>query len=175
MHKVSLKPLFILSLAYTLFIPIFLPLCHLSTFSPFLAYTYHKKTLIQSLWISILCGLMIDLCTSQLHFGLYALNFAITTLLLFSKKRHFFDEKPLSLSIFTFFISAIATLTLLLLTISFDAQLSLNWPTIISDVFLMSIADALYAFIGFTLPIKLYFHLKQHPWKFLQKKAETQE
>jgi len=165
MRQVSLLYSFALAISAALFGTVFFPNLRLMAFAPFLAIAYNRLSLTSALWISTLCGLALDLFSSQMHFGFFSLSYALTTLLIYQQKRHFFDEKPQALSIFTALISIVATCIQLLLNYLFDKQILFSWKLVMSDLIGMPMIDALYAFLWFTLPIRLYLHIKQVGWR----------
>lgn len=155
---------FFLALVATLFFPIFLPHLHLLTFTPFLALACMRKSFIYVLWLSILSGLVLDLFTSEVGFGLNALAYVLTTVVLYNQKRHFFVDKPLGLSVYTTFISFVVSFFLLIFQrVSFS--LGMN----VTELLIMPIIDGLYAFLWFTCPLTLYHHAKKIGWRRLFK------
>lgn len=173
MKKTPLIIPFCLALFAALFATVFFPHSRILSFAPFLAIVYMRKNFATSLWIAALCGLILDLLSSQLRFGLYSLNFCLTTLLVYHQKRHFFDDKPLALSLFTALISCISSAVLLFLVCIFDKTFPFNWTLIVSDLIGMSIIDAIYAFFWFTCLIKLYYQVRERGWRiFLFKKSQ---
>ncbi|HKZ00135.1 MAG TPA: hypothetical protein VJ112_03105 [Rhabdochlamydiaceae bacterium] len=165
MKQVSLLYSFALAVSAALFGTVFFPNLRLMAFAPFLAIVYNRLALTPSLWIATLCGLALDLFSSQMRFGFFSLSYALTTLLIYQQKRHFFDDKPLALSLFTALISIAATCIQLLLSCLFDKQVIFSWKLVMSDLIGMPMIDALYAFLWFTLPIRLYLHIKQVGWR----------
>lgn len=161
MRQVPLIFPFSLALFFAIFGTVFLPDIRLFAFSPFLALLYNKTSLVRALWIATLCGLIIDLFCSEFHLGVYALNFCLTTLILYKQKKHFFEDKPLALSLFTALISIVSTVILLLLIFVFDHGLPFSKRLIVTDLVIMPIADALYAFLWFFCPMRLYLHIKK--------------
>jgi len=143
---------------------VFLPQVHLLAFSPFLALLYNKTSFIKSLWIASLCGLTIDLLSSEFRFGIHALNYCLTTLLLYKQKRHFVEDRSLALSLFTAIVSIASTLLQFFLISIFDRALPLSGKLIITDLVIMPLADAAYAFLWFICPMKLFIHIKKVGW-----------
>jgi rod shape-determining protein MreD len=139
----------------------FFPNIRLHSFAPFFALAYNRKSLMTSLWIAALCGIAVDLLCSQLKFGLYSLNYCLTTLLSYRQKKHFFEDKPLALSLFTALISGISTLIQLLLTYAFDQGLPFTWKLALTDLIGMPCIDALYAFVWFSCPMQAYVFVKR--------------
>jgi len=152
---------FILAVIATACASVFLPHIRLHTFAPFLALLYSRCSRMSSFWISSLCGLLIDALGSELRFGVHALSFSVATLFLYSQKKHFYHDKPLALSLFTFQISLIITLILFLFSCLSHSLPPISMKWMISDFLLMSFFDALYAFIWFSLPLFLYSYLKR--------------
>ncbi len=125
-----------------------------------------QKSYTASLWIATLCGLIIDLLSAQHRFGLYALTFALTTLILYNQKNQFFDDKPLGLSIFTAVISMLASLIQLIIVSAFGNSVSLSLELLLTDVLAISFIDAIYAFLWFTCPLKGYIYIKMRIVRF---------
>jgi len=175
MKNIPLVVPFGLALFATLFTSVFFPHLRLLAFAPFLAIVYMRKSFVTSLWIAALCGLLLDLFSSQLRFGLYALNFSLITFLIYHQKRHFFDDKSFTLSLFTALLSCLSSSLLLLLICLFDKKFPFNWTLLLTDIIGMSIIDAIYAFLWFTCLIKLYYQLRQHGWRIFLFKKRTEE
>jgi len=165
MRQVPLSFPFGLALFFTLFTTVFFPKIPLFTFSPFFALLYYRRSLATALWIATLSGLMIDLLTSEFRLGIHAWDACITTLLLYKQKKHFFEDKPLALSLFTILISATSTLMQWLLIATFDRSLPLSGKGIVTDLFLMPIVDGAYAFFAFTCPMQLFVYIKKRGWR----------
>jgi rod shape-determining protein MreD len=165
MRQASLIFSFSLALFFAICGTVFLPRVHLLAFSPFLALLYNNTHFIKALWIASLCGLIIDLLSSEFHFGVHALNYCLTTLLLYKQKKHFVEDRALALSLFTVIISIISTLLQFFLISIFDRALPLSGKLILTDLMIMPMADAAYAFIWFTCPLKLFTHIKKIGWR----------
>ena len=175
MKQIPLLLPFLLALVYAVFGTALLPGLHLSAFAPFLAITLMRKGFIPSLWIAALSGLVLDLLNSEMRFGLYALNFSLTALLLHAQKKHFFDDRPFALALFTAVISSVSTLLQYVLLSLFDQKLPLSFGTALSDLVGMPLLDGVYAFIWFNAPIRFYLYARRIGWRNLFKKqAEFQ-
>lgn len=142
----------IFSFLATLIIPVYFPYGRLLFFAPALIITYYKKNLIQSLWISLLCGLLMDLLSDNERFGLHTLAYCSTTLLLYKQRQHFFADSLSTLPLMTFFFASLSTLILATLLYTFEnrAVYSVKWFFI--DLLLLPSLDAIYAFSLFILP-----------------------
>jgi rod shape-determining protein MreD len=169
--QVPLLYSFSLALFAALFGTVFFPNIRLMAFAPFLAIVYNRRSFVFSLWIASLCGLILDLSSSQMRFGFFALCYALMTLLIYKQKRHFFEDKPLALACFAALISFATTGVQLFLQCAFESQVQLSWSLFLSDLIAMPIADAIYAFLWFTLPIRGYQYLKRVGWKEILAKS----
>jgi len=177
MQKVPLW--FPLALAgfFTLFNSALLPEVKLFSLVPLLVFFYNRFSFAKALWISALCGLGIDLLSSEFRLGLHALEYSLVTFALYHQKKHFFEEKPLAFSLFTILISVVATIVELCLIAVFDKPLPLSEKLLVTDLVILPLIDALYAFVCFSLPIRFYLHVKKVGWSTLLGKAvkEVQE
>ncbi len=175
MRQIPLCFSFGLALVAAIFGSVFFPYLHLCFFAPFLALTYHASTLSKSLWLSLVCGVILDLLSSEFKFGIYTLTFVLATLILYAHKRHFFEDKPLALSIFTAIISGVLTILQFVLVHLFDRGIPFSTLTVLTDVIFMSAIDGVYAFLWFTCPIRLYIYTKKVGWKNLLRKPQHEE
>ncbi|MBY0528712.1 MAG: hypothetical protein K2P51_00810 [Rhabdochlamydiaceae bacterium] len=165
MKTVPLSFPFFLSLFFTAFGTVFFPQIRLIAFAPFLALLYSRAPFLFSLWISAIAGLCIDLFGSQSRFGLYALNYCLTTFILYKHKRHFFEDKPIALSCFTAIISSLSTLLQLCLSSIFDQAIPFSWKFVSFDLLMMPCIDALFAYVCFFNCMKLYIKVKSIHWQ----------
>ena len=147
---------FFVALLLNVTIPIIWPSWRLFFFAPFLIILYYQKPLTTCLWGAMLCGLVLDLLSTRTHFGLYALNYALTTLVLYPQQRHFFGDNLSTLPLMTYFFSFLSTLLQSLLMYTFGSPFLISWHWIFADLFLMPLCDSAYAFICFILPWKLF-------------------
>lgn len=175
MRHVPLYFSFGLAFFAAVFGSIFFPFLHLSFFAPFLALAYHARPATRALWISLGCGVILDLLSSEFRFGLYSLAFVLTTLVLYPQKRHFFEDKPLAFSLFASLIAAFSTGTTLILAYLFDRSVPFSAMSAFIDLGLMSLIDGVYAFLWFTCPMRLYTYIKKVGWRNLFRKMETDE
>ncbi len=160
MRKIPYSLPFFLALFTAIFGAIFFPLLPLQPFTPLLAITYYTSSLETALFFAALCGCLTDLVSSEFQFGLYTANFILTTCLLYPFKNHFFEDNPLSFSLFTGSISACITVIQTIIAYLFDRGIHVSFSSFFGDLIFISTLDALYAFFWFTSPIKLYSRLK---------------
>jgi rod shape-determining protein MreD len=144
--------LFFYALAIAITFPTLFPQLRLMFFAPFLVFVFYHKNKILSLWISLLCGLIVDLLSAQTRLGFYALNYCLTTSILYSQKRNFFEDSLMTLPVMTFFFSFLSTFIQFCLLYIFGQGLLLSWEWVNNDLLWMPFKDALYAGIAFSLP-----------------------
>lgn len=136
-------------------VTLFFPSLNIQFFSAFLVFIIYKESLTSALTWAIFAGFILDLTAYSLHFGFLPLSLALTTLLLYDKKRHFFLDSLTTFPIMTTLFSSLSTLLLALFA---QIPLSLNW--IASDIILMPLLDGIAAFLVYTLPF-IYFGTKR--------------
>jgi rod shape-determining protein MreD len=120
---------------------------------PGLILTFYKHNFITSLWASFTVGLILDLMAVEIQFGLYAINYCITTWILYRQKRNFFEDYLSTIPVMTFFFSVISTSIQLVLLQAFGNGIPISWQWMACDMVVMPACDALYAFAFFTLPL----------------------
>lgn len=148
---------FLLSFIAYIFAALWFPSYRFMYFAPFLALTLIKKDLQTSLWTATLCGLIMDLSSSGIHFGLYALTYLITTLLLYRVRRRFYEESFFSLPLYTFILSMTWSLISFLLFFGYYPP---DPPVLFSNFILMPFLDCLYAFFWFSCLLLIYTQQK---------------
>ncbi len=169
MKKPPLYFPFLLAFLMTLISTAVFPGIRLMTFAPFFALSYYRLSFPKALWLSFGCGLLLDLLSSELRFGLYALASTAITAVLYMQKRHFFEDKPLAFAAFSALISLVLTAFLLFLT-----DIKLDFTSLLTNLLLMPAIDGLYAFLWFTCPMKLYIYIQKTGWRNLLKKADEE-
>lgn len=175
MRVVPLLFFFTFALAAALFGSIFFSFFPLSAFAPFLAIVYYTAPFSKALWISCGCGFILDLLSSEFHFGVHALTLTMTSALLFHQRRHFFEDKPMAFSLFSAVISCLETSLQMVFVYLFDRGIPFSLATIVTDLILLPIADGLYGFLWFTCPMQLYIYIKKKGWKALFQKRINDE
>lgn len=128
------------------------PTLRLTFFAPWIVIVFYRKSLLNALWASVLCGIVIDLLASDTLFGIYACNYALTTWILYSYKRNFFEDNLSTLPMMAYFYSILSTLLQVILLYVFQEGLNISWQWIGTDMLLMPALDACYAFLIFVLP-----------------------
>jgi cell shape-determining protein MreD len=156
LQKKNLLFVFLSALALTLFVPVVFPTLKLVFLAPFLIVLLYKKPLITCLWGSLICGLILDILSPHTRLGLYSMNFTLTTGILYAQRRHFFADKASTLPIMTFFFSVISTVIQGVLLNTFEGPFQISWGWLFSDLIVMPLMDASYAFLIFILPYLLF-------------------
>jgi rod shape-determining protein MreD len=125
-------------------------------FAPFLAIVMARQNYISTLRYAFICGLAMDLLTMQFRLGIYALGYCLACVAAYPLRRHFFEDKPIAISLYSALISSVATVIQLLLSWAFDQGVPFSWSLIATDLILLPIADGIYALAWFVLPIYLF-------------------
>lgn len=156
MSSLALGLFFLFSCFTTLTSPLFSIPLPLFAFSPYLILTLYYRPFRISLRHAFLCGLILDLLSSSLPLGFFAFILMLCLTLFYRFKSLFFIDKILTLPILTFLFSIVMTLThrLALNIFCTKSPLTLKW--IGSDLVLLPLVDALFAFVFFALPHKFF-------------------
>lgn len=153
--------LFAYTAALALTLPMLFPLWHILYFAPFIIVTFYRSTLNGSLWWSLLCGFIIDLYSADTRMGTYALNYCLTTFVLFQYKMHLFEKKFYTLFMMTFCFTILSTIvqTVIFLIIGKLFSLSLYWA--VNDLIILPFQAGIYAVIAFAIPLHFIAQLKR--------------
>ena len=84
---------FFLALIAAILFPAIIQWIPLTFFAPFLVIAYYKCGYVKCLWLSLLCGLIIDLLSSHTTTAIHSINYCITTAILYNRTKFFFDDK----------------------------------------------------------------------------------
>jgi len=152
----NLTIIFLATILAALSLPVVLPGWRLMVFAPFLVVIFYKKSFLVCLWWSLACGLFVDLLTSNDQFGLHAVNYCLTSAILFTQRRNFFADSLTTLPLMTFFFACLSTIVQCLLIYTFERDNIFSWEFFLTDMVYMPACDALYAFIFYILPF-LFF------------------
>ncbi|MFZ0566065.1 MAG: hypothetical protein WAM28_07765 [Chlamydiales bacterium] len=136
----------------TLFCPALFSKFHLLYFAPYLILSYYKFSRFAVLWRAIGCGILIDLFSSTPCFGLSSINYCLVSFFLYGQTRNFFEDKLSTLPLMTALFSFLSTLISVILALCFDQKIVLSWKWSVTDLIGMSLFDALFALIFFSLP-----------------------
>lgn len=148
--------LFLYSFFISQVVVLFFPYTHLLGFAPFLILCFYKNSLISCLWLSLLCGLVIDLFSSEMRLGMNAFNYCLTTYCLYRFQFYFFEDRYSSLPIMTGCYTCLSTIIQVVLLKLNDQTISLSWEWAFDAMLLTPMQGALYAAIAFSLPSMLF-------------------
>lgn len=145
----------IISFLTFFFFPIFFPKLRLLFFAPYLISSLYKKSIWTTLWRGLFVGVIIDLFSSSSSFGLTSLVYVLSCFLLSSQKRNFFEDKLITLPLMTAFFSILSTFLNALFLVIFEQQMLFSTRFILTELFGMALADALFALLFFSLPVRI--------------------
>ncbi len=148
-----------LFLLFACFKPPYLP--PFNYFTPFLICMIYRSDKNRALWLAAACGFILDLFSSYTHFGFYSVSNVVALWLFYGMRRHFFADHLTTLPILTALYSLLLTTIELLLLFLLDQGISLTWQWMVFDGIVLSVADALYALLGFVLPLWLLMRLRR--------------
>lgn len=97
-----------------------------------------------------------DLLSEYEHFGIYALDYCLTIALLFPQRRNFFADSLSTLPAMTFLFASFSTFMMGILLYNIEMVDLFSWSWTLTDLILMPLMDAAYAFICFILPALLF-------------------
>lgn len=166
MRKKYLWFFFSLSTFLTLISPSFLFHFRMHPYASFLAYIMFRNNTKTTLSFSFLCGLMLDLFSTEFPFGILCLIYIFSTGIIFFKKFLLIYKETLFIPIYTFFISlAISALFWISKSIMGFSN-NLTFPIFFREGLLMSLVDTLFALIVYSLPIKTVLILRKKGFNF---------
>lgn len=150
--KATLALAFGFALASFLVLPVVWPFLRLTYFAPFLVVVLYKRPLKEVLWFAFGCGLFMDLFSDEPRLGILALSYVAASFILFKQKQHFYQDHWTTVPALTLIFVEITTVFHLAMRGLFGAKLHLTWEWAITDLLIMPMLDAIYAFILFTWP-----------------------
>lgn len=156
LHNRSLMLAFLTTLCFTLFVPTLFPAIRLTFFAPFLIITYYQRPFLPALWIAVLCGTVMDLLSSTPRLGIYALNYTLTTFLLYNQRRHFFADSLSTMPIMIYLFCFVSTVLQVVQLYIFDQRIAISWGWALTDLVIMPAFDALFSFCWFVLPFVFF-------------------
>ena len=101
-HK-RLDSTFLICLILTLTAPVIFPGFRLLFFVPFQIMMYYQRSFRSCLWSSLLCGTIVDLFSSYTRLGICALDYTLTTYILYRQRENFFSDSLSSVEMFDSF------------------------------------------------------------------------
>lgn len=136
------------------------PTIRLLGFLPFLLFSLTRLSLPAALLCSATAGLTLDLYTFGSPLGFFALNYSLTSLILFRYKKFFSEEKLFPFALYGVAFSFTSTLIHFFLYAIIDVHLKLSFLTLVTDLICMPLLDGVYTIIWVLLPLLLYKHMK---------------
>lgn len=148
---------FIVGLLFTLSVPTLFPAFKLFYFIPLLIRSLYLKPLKKCIWIAFFIGLLLDLLSAHLRFGLYTANYVLTTYILYRFKQNFFEDNFTTLPALTYFFSLISTLLQIFLLLLLDRHnIHFTSQFIFIDLIIMPLCDSLFTICIFSIPQLLF-------------------
>lgn len=151
---------FLLSIIALIAQMVLIPQIALLPFCPFLSFMILRTSSTRALWLSCICGVLMDLVSSD-PMGVHALGYTLSASILFRFKKHFLYEEPFHLSLFSALFSFTSTFLTLLLLFLFDRRVEIQGRWVLTDFIGMPLIDGLFAFVWFAAPLSLFSKLKK--------------
>lgn len=107
-----------------------------------------------------------DILSQDNPFGLHALNYVLTTVIIY-RYRHYFVDRAVGLASYTFLFSFVSTLLQFLGLCFFATTIPMSMIGLTTDFICLPILDALYGFIWFSCPLIMYKLIKKYWIRFL--------
>lgn len=153
--------LFTYTYCLTMLLPLFFPFLHLLYFAPFLIVCFYRCSLIGCLWWALVCGLIVDLFSSESRLGIYAINYCLTTFYLYRYRFLFFEDGFSMLPVMSFGFTCLSTFiqTGIFYLIGKPFMLSGEW--LINDLIVIPLQVAIYAILAFSFPTWMLIRMKR--------------
>lgn len=156
LERKHLSLILLIALILVLIGPVLFPSWRLNFFAPFLIVLYYQKSYLACLWASFFCGLILDLLSADTRFGIHALEYCLTTAILYGQRRNFFSDSLVTLPLMTFFFSVVATVIEWVASYIFGNEIGVTWQWMVTDLLYMPAWDAACAFLLFILPVFIF-------------------
>jgi rod shape-determining protein MreD len=148
-----------------------LPNIQLLYFAPFLTLCLYRLPFSNCLWWALICGFVVDLFSSQLQIGTFALIYCLTVAYLHHFKKHFFEDHKTTLPLMTFAFAICSTLLQFGIFYVMGKPFALSWIWMKNDLFWMPLQDALYGVLFFSFLQKRLLTRKWASPSYLMKKT----
>lgn len=168
----SLLPYFCFATFLVFFGDALYPGIKLAFYAPLIVICFYRLPFILCLWVSLACGLLIDLLASTQMFGVHALNYCLSTALIYGRRQNFYNDSISTIPVLTALFSVSSTLLQLIFLFSMDKSFTLTWKWVATDIILMTLLDSAYAFSCFTLPYVLLNMRPQRHRSFTLKRPQ---
>ena len=120
-------------------------------FVPFLAYFSSLLSFLPLLWLSFIIGFLVDLFSTG-PLGENATIYLLSTILVLREKKFLLDERPWYLALFAFAFSAVCEICRWICFL----KTPISFKNLAFSVFSFSFCTAIYAIIGFMIPLLLW-------------------
>lgn len=162
--------LFLYTFFISLLIPIFFTSEHFLYFVPFIVICFYCCTLQETLWWALSAGLVVDCLSTETRLGIHALNYCLTTVILYSYRYHFFEDSLSTIPLMTLFFAFISSTLQIFFFYLSSHQWHFSWEWMKHDLFWMPLRDSFYAFVTFTLPSIFFFKRR---WRWFTKRGKA--
>jgi len=129
------------------FLLLFCPSWPLLFFAPYIVACSYRFGLMPTLWRTLGVSLLVNFFSSSEGFGLIALSYSLSSLLLFVHIRTFFADNWSTLPLMTYLFSLYSSLFYFLLFPIFGQSFCLTPRVMITEILLSPLSDALLAAI----------------------------
>lgn len=148
--------LFLYTLTLMITLSALFPYLHILYFAPFIVFTIYRRPKIASIWIGLVCGLAIDLFSAQTRFGVYALNYTLTTWTLYKIQHYFFEDSLTTIPIMTLFFVWFSAIYQVFFLYAFDSISLFSWIWLKVEFIKYPLYSVLYSCIFFLIPALLF-------------------
>lgn len=153
--------LFFFCFAGELLAPFLIPTIRILGFLPLLLFALSRLSLPKVLWISLIAGLTVDLYSSGPPLGFFAINYSLSSIILFRYKKFFSEENFFAFTLFGLLFSFTSTLIHFFLYAIFDTHLKISPLTLATDLICMPIIDGAYTLLWALFPFLLYKYITE--------------
>lgn len=161
-YKTLITPLVLSYFGMTL-VAFFFPQARFIGFVGFLTLALSRLDLPFAIWTAAFTGLFIDINSPSTPMGFFALNYALTSLIIFRYRRYFSEDKIHIFTLYSVLFSFVSIVFHFLLQSLVELHLKLHIFTVTTDLILMPIFDGVYAFTFVLGPISAFKYLSK--WK----------
>jgi hypothetical protein len=154
--KKNLYILFLTGLLLTLLEPVMWPSIPLAFFIPFIVTAYYQKSQLICLWLSLICGVILDIIIFSNRMGLWGVSYCVTTLWIYKYRMHFFGDRQSTLPIMTFFFALISTMIFWCLNYVFDKSFIFSLRPFLRELLLFPFLNAVFAYFMLMFPMRVY-------------------
>lgn len=175
MKKLSVVFYFCLVIVLMLFNNVFFPKLSFHPVLPFLVRLYSTLSFTKALWISGVCGFILDLLSSEFKLGLLGTSYVVTTAVIYRYKKFFFSEKPLAFVLFTMLASFLSMTIHWILIYLFDQDFSFSLLMFINNQVMICLLDGTLALLLTLGPPWIYKTAQNIRRSFLLQKENIDE